>query len=1112
MPWFSRRGTSKRKGLPASAPKATSADEDATHVQVATDDIDNHEETQEATPLEIAVSTIQRPRSVSPVVPTEPAVVAKTTSMRCFRCKELFESGYELSAKSGEFGCPASITGGSVDDAGDFYFNDPHETAGSLAGQIAADKAAGRGSDTDADVMNERSFNKANSAPALSTAEIQQTAENRKAGHGGYTDAQVADQRAANVGRFSDAEVAQRTTNDNAGRGLFTNRELRQLATNEGAGRGAITDAQVSKQKMANMKAGKGDFSHSEVIQISENAAAGFGAVTSAVADQERLQNRAEGEGRYTHEEQKQRMANKHAAKGKYTHAETLQREANDAAGKGLKTDAELATAPKSPTKVQLAAQRPYNDGLGRGWVTDAEASKQRKNNDFDGNGFYTDAELVQCKANKLLGRGFITNGELERRQTLKRSKKRPGIAGQYGDLAIKEEAQRVSNSAAGRGFVTNGEVAAEQAANSLDGNGEYTDFEVDQIVANVSEDLGRFTDAEIDQIASNDHAGRGKYTDKQVKEILENKYNGVGEYTNAELALRAANNAAGLGNLTAIESLQCTTNASHGYGEITNATAAEQRVSNKAMGLGAVTNAEIKTALKRKNAKARSALLAILPDTGEEDMAGVLSVYTGDIFTALDDGKRRGSFQERLAEAQMTKAVHWIAAALPKIGDGDKAAKAAVLRILGHCHTFAAADDNVGPAAKLYSVLTKAADKKLQCMPAEAHAKAMEMNLCDSGPQFKKVASKWSRRDESPATAPKRVSNQVEVVPFLSPDNDKDITAIAKEKGLSVAELKVAMLLIVGIQVDKELDSVLAGFAAGKGEIKKAPLKRMDRVIAKAAELYSGDIGKVFDIVRRSFVGKDTVDHLGFADPMIPEAVAEGGEVMFWDGATSKLTAVSIRDGMGLEKAKATAKMTLINAEFHSSATTYADLVKKAKGLTSKRDDDFEIYRKKNRAPFRLWSAAIQALSLPAFASQKIALVVEVQLFYPEFYAAKDAAEVLVAIIRAATLSNISKNCARFATNKDLAYRVPPKSKPVLTAAQASIRLSKALSVRSASGPTDELSALLAARKQSVERSSGEARTPVQPAAVKRDGGSEAAVVAAKPTRARFPKTGDPQ
>ena len=99
-------------------------------------------------------------------------------------------------------------------------------------------------------------------------------------------------------------------------------------------------------------------------------------------------------------------------------------------------------------------------------------------------------------------------------------------------------------------------------------------------------------------------------------------------------------------------------------------------------------------------------------------------------------------------------------------------------------------------------------------------------------------------------------------------------------------------MLLIVGVQIDTELDELVAGYAVGAGELNGAPPKNMDRMLIKADEKYNlkGDVGRGLDIMRRSFTGETSADHNKFAAPMITDAPSPK-EVVFFDYSSSSGT-----------------------------------------------------------------------------------------------------------------------------------------------------------------------------------------------------------------------------
>lgn len=482
-----------------------------------------------------------------------------------------------------------------------------------------------------------------------------------------------------------------------------------------------------------------------------------------------------------------------------------------------------------------------------------------------------------------------------------------------------------------------------------------------------------------------------------EVEQRTENSALGLGNITDEEVALQRSRNPKGL---TDVQLLRI---------GLKPANSDFEREKNYEAGLGEKTNSEIR---------------AELADINDGDhLSDAFSLY------AITDKYRGPSTKHAAMDPKVISgALAWVAKVAPQVMSDDKisrdTARKAMNRILAHCYRFASSaeesndDARKSEVASLYADLRKEAEAvpAYISLPAESHKMAKEKNLIGAGPKF-----------ENPATGP----NQAEVSPFLQPEHDdyikrvalelitdelqirsskpvrldkrsaEEIAQIEKQVEEDAAKLKAIMLVIIAVQINTELDQELRKYASGWGELTEGvPVKRLEQILNKSRSRKGGDIGSLFDIARRSFTGKTPADHREFTKHMI-----------FSPGHRGRLTAVRVKDSMGDEKASV--KKMIVNATYQSEVT-YGALVKRIRN---------EFGRKK-RGPFRrtfidnnqeeeVVRKALQVLALPSISEKKVAQIIEVQCYYPDFLEKKKIAHPLYRIARANSLKALAKDCS---------------------------------------------------------------------------------------------------
>ena len=164
------------------------------------------------------------------------------------------------------------------------------------------------------------------------------------------------------------------------------------------------------------------------------------------------------------------------------------------------------------------------------------------------------------------------------------------------------------------------------------------------------------------------------------------------------------------------------------------------KREANKAAGVGAVTDAEIKAHQQHHRQR---------PQGRPRGGYGRLRWLP----------RSRSCHQRRHTEAGDA----WVVVALAKVQQGDAAgpAKAAVFQILGHMHNFAALPANATDAKEIYLV-AKSVASKFEQLPKEAHTMAESKGLVGVGPKLK-AAPRWGSTAKK--AAPEENVSQSDVV-----------------------------------------------------------------------------------------------------------------------------------------------------------------------------------------------------------------------------------------------------------------------------------------------------------------------------------------------------------
>ena len=353
--------------------------------------------------------------------------------------------------------------------------------------------------------------------------------------------------------------------------------------------------------------------------------------------------------------------------------------------------------------------------------------------------------------------------------------------------------------------------------------------------------------------------------------------------------------------------------------------------------------------------------------------------------------------------------AFEWMAAMLDK-APTDHHVQAAILQMLGNSHSLATAQRT----AALFVRLKTTALDLLNRRPASLHAYAAEHGMA---------------RDVGPAELHDTLTNQRGVLELLKPwIRQEAVTAAAAFDGVDPDEVMLCVLCMLGHAATTRLQVSCPELGAKQGRLLWADPKTVDRMRIKWKTEYGRDLGALLDFIRFSLTSPDQAAQEQFLAPMLPDKRGD-----------SKSEFVVRRIKSTHSDRAAQVKQCLVNLEWRPGIT-FGELLANgalAAAAAASRATNAGVSE-------TVRHVATTVLGHVRLAERPVRIIVEAQLYLPYFLAQRKSVHIFYKVSRANGLAELAQDCAKYATNADMAFVPEDAQSRRVWAAEAAQRLAR--------------------------------------------------------------------